>query len=497
MATRALWRTGQFGVAGVLHEVLDVLPETPDQPLAALRRTRLDGDGDGVLRVALPDDGLSWYLIDGRVAGFEHDLLHAFAADHGLRLEVVAVTPTQERYASLVRGEVDLTAGALSSDPTWASHVAWSSPVATSPLVAVQGMVRHGSVHHPWLARQDDLGPVWDPLGPGEGPVYAWQDVVGRPVAVAASAGWAKELAAWPSGPLPVRLTPGETTAETLDLVHDGHVGVAVLREDLAALELPAYPGLEVAARLPASASSRIAFRLDDAALHEAFEAWRSRRGRLIGALERRYLKDVRAYQARRRAPTFTAATGRLSAYDDLFRRHGPRIGWDWRLLAAVCYQESHFQRYARSFAGAMGLMQIMPGTARDLGVTDAYEPAQAVRGGADYLAWLETQWEGEVPPGERLSFVLASYNAGIGHVWDARRLAAAAGDDPDAWNQVAPWMIKLMEPRWYKHPVVRYGYVRGTEPVAYVSSILARYQHYRQLVDEVSIDVDAVAAAE
>ena len=132
-----------------------------------------------------------------------------------------------------------------------------------------------------------------------------------------------------------------------------------------------------------------------------------------------------------------------------------------------------------------MGLLQLMPATARDLGVADPYDPEENVDGAVRYLLWLEeTYWEEEIlDPQERLKFVLASYNAGAGHIMDAQRLAEKYGDDPRVWEDVAFWLLRLSEAEWYQDPIVRHGYCRGLEPVEYVARILARFDHYRQFV--------------
>src|SRR5690606_17784983 len=116
------------------------------------------------------------------------------------------------------------------------------------------------------------------------------------------------------------------------------------------------------------------------------------------------------------------------------------------------------------SWAGAMGLLQIMPATARDLGIADPYDPEANVDGAVRYLRWLEeTYWADEIAdPRERLKFILASYNAGAGHVMDAQRLARKYGDDPDVWRDVAFWLLRKSEAQWYQDPVVRHGYCRG-----------------------------------
>jgi len=174
-----------------------------------------------------------------------------------------------------------------------------------------------------------------------------------------------------------------------------------------------------------------------------------------------------------------------LSEFDDVLRSAAASIGWDWRLLASQAYQESRFDAAALSWAGAQGLLQLMPATARELSVSDPWDPRENAMGAARYLQWLaENYWDEEIAePGERLKFIFASYNAGAGHVMDARRLAEVEGDDPDSWADVAYWLLQKSHAGVYNRPEVRHGFCRGLEPVQYVARILDRFSHYRQFV--------------
>ena len=159
-------------------------------------------------------------------------------------------------------------------------------------------------------------------------------------------------------------------------------------------------------------------------------------------------------------------------------------IGWDWRLLASQVYQESLFDPHATSWAGAVGLMQLLPETATSFGAVNIEDPKENIAAGTRYLRWLDEYWELVPDSTERKKFVLASYNVGYGHVEDARRLAAKFGADQNTWDgHVASFMIHLSSHEFYSDEVVRNGYCRGEEPVSYVEEILERYEHYKKFV--------------
>ncbi len=161
--------------------------------------------------------------------------------------------------------------------------------------------------------------------------------------------------------------------------------------------------------------------------------------------------------------------------------KHSESYGFDWRLVAAQIYQESRFDPKNKSWVGAQGLFQIMPATAKGLGIVDPTDPEQSIRGGLKYMNQLASHYN-DVPDSiERYRFALAAYNSGFGHIDDARHLARVAGKDAAVWKNVAPWLLKLSDRAVAAK--VRFGFCRGTEPVEYVRHIDERYAGYAQLV--------------
>jgi len=176
------------------------------------------------------------------------------------------------------------------------------------------------------------------------------------------------------------------------------------------------------------------------------------------------------------------AAHGIISAYDELFRRYSGTAGWDWRLLAAICYQESGFDPEAVSSMGALGLMQLLPSTADAMGVPadKRFDPEQNIAAAARYIKKVSQHFSDITDTEERIRFTLAAYNGGIGHVQDAQTLTSKAGRDHHVWQEVAPFILRLSEPRYYRDPDVHNGYMRGTETEAYVRLIMQRWGEYR-----------------
>lgn len=197
---------------------------------------------------------------------------------------------------------------------------------------------------------------------------------------------------------------------------------------------------------------------------------------------EEKALFSTQSIHRRVYAPMLNTQAGIISNYDHLFKRYAPIARWNWRLLAAQCYQESCFDPKAYSWAGAKGLMQIMPETAKHLGLaeSDVYEPELNIYAAARYINELNTRFTDIRNPEERKFFILASYNGGFFHIRDAMALAKKNGKNPHKWIHVAEYVLKLSTPEYYNDPVVKYGYMRGSETANYVSAIYSRWQKYR-----------------
>ncbi|MBP3213910.1 MAG: transglycosylase SLT domain-containing protein [Bacteroidaceae bacterium] len=197
-----------------------------------------------------------------------------------------------------------------------------------------------------------------------------------------------------------------------------------------------------------------------------------------------------RTYTPRRKvaSPILNASRGEISLYDGIFKRQALKCGWDWRLLAAQAYQESAFDPQAVSYMGAMGLMQLMPGTAREVGVAqaDVFDPQSNVQGAVKYINKLNTHYATIADANERINFILAGYNAGAGHVDDARALARKYGKNPDVWlGNVDVFVLRMSQKEYYNQPEVRHGYFRGSETYDYVNSIRTRWSEYKKTINK------------
>jgi membrane-bound lytic murein transglycosylase F len=275
---------------------------------------------------------------------------------------------------------------------------------------------------------------------------------------------------------------------QLVSMVSTGEIDYTVCDEYVARLYAGHYDNIDVS--VPVSIQQNVAWavRKDAVRLKEYLDEWLD--GFKQTALYQQLL--VKYYSADRhlnriRNSYHSMTNGSISPYDNIIRREADAMKWDWRLIASIIFQESQFDTTASSWAGASGLMQLMPETARSFGVKNLADPGQNIRGGIRLLSWLDSQFKDEIPDsGERIKFVLAAYNVGLGHVRDAQRLAGKYGKDASRWkDNVDYFLLNKSKARYYSDPVVKWGYARGSEPYAFVSSVLNNYGHYKNVIPE------------
>ena len=448
------------------------------------------------LKALLTFNSTGYFIHKGEPLGYEYELLQAFAAEHGLALETVVVRDRLLLFRMLNAGEGDVVAARLVAAPEYLEAVALTQPLYTTPPVVVQKRPETPPVAH--SADPDSVPPtpveaeLPDSLilsarllaRPGElagEEIYVPRgfDYYDRIVEISDSMGQSIEL---------IEVRRAEQVEPLIEAVAEGRIRLTVSQENLVELSMARFQNIVATPVLGPEAAVVWAVRRNAPTLLQVLNTWLEspEASALREQLYLKYYIDRKGYVQRVEDDLFASETGHISRYDSLLTRHASGIGWDWRLLAAQVAQESRFDPSARSWAGARGLLQLMPRTAREMGVRNPNDPEQSIRGGVRYLEWLSGLWEDEVPDAEeRVKFILASYNAGRGHVLDAQRLAKKHGADPTRWDDVAYWLLQKSKPAVYRDPVVEHGYVRGLEPVQYVSRILERFDRYREIGPE------------
>ncbi len=433
---------------------------------------------DGVLRAIMVYTGTSYFLYRGQLMGYEYELINRFALDLGVDVEIVLAKNNNDLIDMLNRGEGDIVAHGLTVTQRRQEFVDFMDYLYLIRQVLVQRKPdnwRQMKMHE----IEKDL--ITDPI-----------ELIGETVSVRRNSAYysrLKNLQQEIGGEINIDTLHGNiSTQKAIKLVVDKEIDYTVSDNNIAELNSSYYPILNV--ETPISFSQRVAWavRKNSPQLKEALNTWVKKMRENVDyyVIYNKYFKNTRSFKKRITSEFYSETTGKISPYDSIIKQNAEKIGWDWRLLSSLIYQESRFNAQEQSWAGAQGLMQIMPATARELGITNVIDPVQNIKGGASYLNQIWNRWESIPDSAQRLKFTLASFNCGYSHVVDAQRLTEKFGDNPRVWdNNVETYILNLMFPEYYNDEVVRYGYVMGEEPVNYVSQILERYNKYVQLLPE------------
>lgn len=443
----------------------------------------------GVLRGIAIYNSTGYFLYRGEPMGFEYELLRHYANYLDVELEMVVANNVNELFDLLNSGKGDIIASGLTVTEPRKDIVSFTDYYYVTHQVLVQRMPDN------WrrLPRYKiDRQLVSDVI-----------ELIGDTVRVHERSSYFERLQNLEQeigGVIHIDTAVGVANSD--DLIQDvvnGDAKYTVADYNIAAMNKTYYPILDI--ETPISFSQRIAWavRKNSPALQQETNKWlaQMRKRDLFYVIYNKYFKNKKSYRRRVESDLFSRSSGLISPYDSLIQQYADSIQWDWRLLASQMYQESRFDPQAKSWAGAQGLMQIMPATGRDLGLKNPADPEQSIKAGVRYL---DKRWENfdEIEDSiQRIKFVLAAYNCGLGHVQDARRLTEKYGKNPDKWdNNVEIYLRRLSRLKYYNDPVVRYGYVRGEEPYLYVKDIFRRYHHYSALLPQIEEEADSSSSS-
>lgn len=431
---------------------------------------------DGVLRAIAIYNSTSYFLYRGEPMGFEYELLERLAKELDLELDIVVAKNVNELFDMLNSGKGDLIAYGLT---------------ITEPRQEIVDFTHFHYVTHQTLVQRRPEG--WRRM-PGykidRELVSDVIELIGDTVHVPRESSYYQRLVNLEQemgGKIYLDTNVGESNTEDLILqVKEGKIDYTVADHNIASIHKTYYPDLDI--ETPISFSQRIAWavRKNSPQLLEAVNQWIDdiKKRDVYYVLYNKYFKNKKRFRRQIASEFYSRRTGKISRFDSVIRKYADTLGWDWRLLASQVYQESRFNPRARSWAGAQGLLQIMPSTGKDLGLRNPYSPESNLEAGTRYLQQTWEKWD-EIPDSvQRVKFTLASYNCGYGHLLDAQRLAKKYDKDPQVYdNNVEELLYKMGRRKYYKDPIVRYGFVRGEEPYQYVQDIFMRYQHYLSLL--------------
>lgn len=430
----------------------------------------------GKLRVVVDYNSTSYFVYKGRPMGFQYDLLQELAKEMNLKLEVVVSNNLDEIFRGLQRRKYDLVAQNMTVTLPRAEQIEFTVPLFQTRQVLVQ--------RKPENFREMSSISVENHL------IRNQLDLAGKTVVVQKNTSYYRRMRNL-SDEIGAEITIVQDSIYGLEqlvaMVANSEIDYTVCDENVAKVNQTYYPNLDV--KTPVSFPQNIAW-----AVRKGASGWLDYLNNWITeftgtsryqAIYRKYYENSRSDMMVRN--DYHSLKGRFSEYDEMIKEEAKGSGFDWRLIAAIVYKESKFDPEAESWAGAYGLMQLMPETADHYNVGDIQDPRQNLRAGIKNLKWLNEQFLSEIPDStERIKFVLAAYNVGLGHVLDAQRLAKKYRKNPIVWeDNVDYFLLNKSASKYYKDRVVKSGYCRGEEPYNYVGKVISTYMHYKNAIPE------------
>lgn len=426
--------------------------------------------------VAITDyNSTSYFIYRGTPMGYQYEMLQNLAKYLNLELELIVNSSLDDAFNKLVQNECDLLAINLNITNERKDIFSFTEPIGKTRQILVQKkpenwrrMSNRNIIKH--LIRE--------PL-----------DLAGKTVHVVKNSAYYSRLLSLQNeigDSINIVEVENYEAEQLIALVEKGEIDYTIADENVAKLNQTYYPNLDVKTAISFTQNQAWAVNKNSPQFLTEVNKWvKNMHGSALHAvIYNKYFKDMKAKQ-RNQSPYMSIQSGKISVYDKYLKKYSKKIDWDWRLLASLVYQESRFNPKAQSWAGAYGLMQLMPNTAKRFGASKTSKPEVNIKAGTKFIKWLDNNLKDSITDeNERIKFILASYNAGMGHILDARRLARANGKDPNVWeDNVDFFILNKSNPEYYDKKLVRYGYLRGTETYNYVNHIMERYEMYQKLI--------------
>ena len=439
--------------------------KVPDDTASDSTLARLTLKKD-TLTAVLSNDITSYFIYRGEPRGFEYEMLHLFAEENNLQLDIEVVPEIRDVLHTLRSKHVDVAAANLTITEERKKDLEFTHPLIRTRQVLVQ--------------RDTKDSVVTDPL-----------NLENQTIHVPPQTSYYQRLVNFRNESgifFFIDTTLAETSTETsIRLVSEGELDYTISDENLAKIHSRFFNDLNIETAISLNQNIAWAVNKENDSLLTLLNAFLNefQGSRDYNIIYKRYFGG-RTFSERRMNKEYPSVSeGQISIYDKIFQESAKEIAWNWQLLAAQCRKESHFNPEAKSRYGALGLMQIMPATAKSYidSSSSLTDPATNIKVAVEYLKYLNQELEGTVPDKEeRIKFVLAAYNVGLGHIYDAQRLADKYDLDPAVWtDNVGLMLLNKSEPKYYKDEVVRHGYARGYEPYYYVQDIMHYYDLYKE----------------
>ncbi|MDA3890251.1 MAG: transporter substrate-binding domain-containing protein [Salinivirgaceae bacterium] len=426
--------------------------------------------------VAVTDyNSTSYFIYRGTPMGYQYDMLNLLAKHLDLDLEIVITNDLDDAFNRLNAYKCDIVAISLTVTNERKNILSFTEPIGQTRQVLVQKKPYNWE-KMAWYNIEKQL-------------LRNQLDLAGKSVHVMKSSAYVerlKNLAEEIGDTIHIVEVEHYEVEQLITLIDKGEIEYTVADEEVALLNQTYYPSIDVKTAISFSQNQAWAVNKNNKELLMEVNKWIEMISGtdLQAVIYNKYFKNKKASK-RNTSPYISLKGGKISIYDKYIKKYSKLIDWDWRLLASLIFQESRFNSEINSWAGAFGLMQLMPLTAKRFGASKHSSPEKNIIAGVKFIRWLNTQLKDMVKDDEeRKKFILASYNVGLGHVLDARRLAEANGKNPNIWtDNVDFFILNKSNPEYYNSELVKYGYCRGIETFNYVKEVVARYEMYKEVI--------------
>lgn len=418
------------------------------------------------LRVLTLYGSTSYFLYRNQEMGYEYELIGDFAKSLGLEIKMIVAENEKRLVEMLEEGEGDVIAYNLPVNHSLKNKIDFCGQEMITHQVLVQRIFRG----------QDRITDV--------------TQLVGKEVYVNEGSKYharLRHLNDELGGGIKIHTMSKDTltTEDIIGMVAQGNLPYTLADDNIALLNKTYHNNLDVNLEVSFPQRSSWAVSKESPLLATAINDWfkDSKNTVIYKSILKRYFENSKQLPL---AKVLSVKNGQISVFDHLFKRYAPEVGWDWRLIASQAFQESQFDTTAVSWAGAQGLMQLMPPTARRFGLTEQNikNPEANLKAAIEVLKTLNRSFGKIEDPAERTKFILAAYNSGIGHVYDAMALAEKHGKNPDVWDKnVAEYILLKSNPEFFNDPVCRFGYFRGRETVNYVNDVIRHFNYYKNAI--------------
>jgi membrane-bound lytic murein transglycosylase F len=416
----------------------------------------------GYIRAVVDNSSTSYYIYRGRRMGYEFEMLKTLASSLDVRLHLIVKSDIEEAFYLLNTGKADIIAMNLAVSEDRKKFASFTSPIGSMGTVLVQ---KNGPLK------------VSDPKDLNDKVIHIQKDAIFK-----------SQLCSLQND-LGIRLSVLEEKGNSdffVSKVNSGEIEYTVVDKVAAMVNASYYNDIDIELEISPKTEVAWAVRKNAPLLQSEINQWiiNKTKSGYIRTLYAKYFQNSRNNHYRSNSSFSSLGGNKISQYDDLIKKGAENLGWDWRMLASLVYKESGFDTTATSYAGATGLLQLMPVTLERFGVTNPNDPVQSLMGGVNYLKYLDKFWKERVPESnERIKFILSSYNIGHGHVLDAWNLALKYGGNTQSWENVSHYLTLKSDPKYYRDPIVKSGYAKGHLAVSYVEDVLTLYDSYRVLI--------------